>query len=93
MAERKLSVEQAFQEQMCLRCYGAGNPKKPAYVVGEIRKWLTPVYLKLANKLQTKSISELKDSDCRFKQFEKLPSAKFICKPSPYATRSRHNED
>lgn len=42
---KKNNHKVAFQKQMCERGYSRGNPHKPEYVVKEIRKDLTPLFL------------------------------------------------
>jgi hypothetical protein len=38
----------AFEDDMCERGYGSGNPQKPAYVVGKLELELTPLYRAMA---------------------------------------------
>lgn len=80
--DKKLETLDVFKQQMCENGYGAGNPNKPPYVVNEIRKWLTPIYLKLAKKLKEKSLSEISESECRFTKKDKLVMSAFKCKKS-----------
>jgi hypothetical protein len=63
------SIEKAFQKEMCERGYEGGNPRKfneSFFVVKAVRENLTPLYLKMAAKLQSGSMTE---DDC-----DSLPS-------------------
>ena len=46
--EPDLDPARAFDLEMCERGYGAGNPLKPGFVVGQVEANLTPLYQKLA---------------------------------------------
>ncbi len=46
--EPTLTADKAFDEEMCERGYGSGNPLKPAFVTGALDHGLTPLYQKLA---------------------------------------------
>lgn len=48
LTEPALTADQAFDEEMCERGYGAGNPLKPAFVKGQLAGGLTPFYRKLS---------------------------------------------
>ncbi|MBX3192024.1 MAG: tyrosine-protein phosphatase, partial [Labilithrix sp.] len=48
LAEPDLTAERAWDEEMCERGYGGGNPLKPAFVKGQLDRGLTPLYRKLA---------------------------------------------
>lgn len=50
--KQRWSIEKAFKEEMCERGYGRGNKNKPSYVVSEIRSALTPIFLKMAKRIQ-----------------------------------------
>lgn len=46
--EPSLTAERAWDEEMCERGYGSGNPLKPGFVTGALEEGLTPLYRKLA---------------------------------------------
>ncbi len=48
VGDRGLAADKAWDEEMCERGYGAGNPLKPAFVKGQLADGLTPFYQKLA---------------------------------------------
>jgi hypothetical protein len=43
-----LDPRSAFEDDMCERGYGSGNPQKPAFVVGKLEQELTPLYRSMA---------------------------------------------
>ena len=51
----------AFENEMCEKGYSAGNPRKPVYypapVAAAIRQELTPLFLKLAYKIEKGEIT------------------------------------
>lgn len=49
------SPAEAFQQEMCAHGYGSGNKRKPRDVVREIRKNLTPLFLKMVYLLKNDS--------------------------------------
>jgi len=57
MLKQGKSKKTVFYEQMCSRGYERGNPNKPTYVINEIRKDLTPLFMYMANLVETKKIS------------------------------------
>ena len=52
MLEEGLSKEEVFEEEMCGRKYGDGNPGKPWAVKSAIQKELTPLFLSIAQKIE-----------------------------------------
>ena len=46
--EPSLTAERAWDEEMCERGYGSGNPLKPGFVTGALDRGLTPLYRKLS---------------------------------------------
>jgi hypothetical protein len=50
LVEREMTPERAWDEEMCERGYGSGNPLKPAFVVNALNadSGLTPLYRKMA---------------------------------------------
>lgn len=44
----RIDPKRAFDDEMCERGYAAGNPLKPAFVVAELDRGLTPLYRKMA---------------------------------------------
>lgn len=71
------SQEEVFKDQMCLRGYSAGNHHKPWKVVSEIRKGLSPLFVKLAAKIKSGELTlqNLDQNVCK-----KLPWIKKIPK-------------
>lgn len=62
-----------FQERMCEKGYGAGNPQKPFHrVVGPIRESLTPFFMKMIFLLKTQ---RLKYEDLNYEVCNKDPKA------------------
>ncbi len=57
MLKAKKSKKAAFYGQMCANGYGRGNPNKPAYVVNEIRKDLSPLFMYMAKMIEKKKIT------------------------------------
>lgn len=51
--ESNLDAAAAWDEEMCERGYGAGNPLKPSFVVKAVDGGLTPLYRKLAYLVKT----------------------------------------
>lgn len=48
LTEDDLDAATAWDREMCERGYGAGNPEKPAFVIGKLEHGLKPLYRKLA---------------------------------------------
>jgi Tyrosine phosphatase family len=46
--EPSLTAERAWDEEMCERGYGSGNPLKPVFVTGALEDGLRPLYRKLS---------------------------------------------
>lgn len=44
-------LDQLFQEELCERGYGAGDPLKPRRVYSAVRRYLTPLFLKMIFKV------------------------------------------
>lgn len=56
--EPGLGADAAWDQEMCERGYGSGNPLKPAFVTGALAQGLTPLYRKLAWMVATGKISK-----------------------------------
>lgn len=86
--EPTLRADRAWDEEMCERGYGAGNPLKPYFVTGALDRGLTPLYRKLAflvatGKLKASSLdasvcSTDPESDAAFAS-QALPLARLTC--------------
>lgn len=55
--EPGLGADRAWDEEMCERGYGGGNPLKPAFVKGQLEGGLTPFYQKISWMIATGKIS------------------------------------
>lgn len=53
MLEERIPAEQVFRTEMCARGFSDGNPNKPPMVTNAIQKELTPLFIALAEKIQT----------------------------------------
>ncbi len=53
MVHERINRERAFREEMCARGYSDGNPQKPAVVTSAIQRELTPLFLALAQKVES----------------------------------------
>ncbi len=53
MVHERINREKAFREEMCARGYSDGNPNKPAVVTSAIQRELTPLFLALAQKVES----------------------------------------
>ncbi|MBY0517258.1 MAG: dual specificity protein phosphatase family protein [Bacteriovoracaceae bacterium] len=62
MTHDRISTEQAWSQEMCPRGYADGNKNKPRMVTSAIHKQLTPLFLALAEKIE--SSEELSKSSC-----------------------------
>lgn len=71
------TIEKAFQDELCERGYEHGNGNKPSFVVNEIRRDLTPLFLSMANLIKDKKITldNLDYSFCK-KRLKKYPKKK-----------------
>jgi hypothetical protein len=69
MKQQNWSLDQAFQKEMCVRGYEAGDPGKPKAVAAAVRKELTPVFLAMA-----KQVSAKKSIDCDQLNFDMTPA-------------------
>lgn len=54
--EPGLGADKAWDEEMCERGYGGGNPLKPAFVKGQLEAGLTPFYQKISWMIATGKI-------------------------------------
>lgn len=54
--EPGLGADKAWDEEMCERGYGGGNPLKPAFVKGQLEDGLTPFYQKISWMIATGKI-------------------------------------
>ena len=73
MLDQGWSRWKAFDEEMCARGYGQGNPNKPYKVYKEIREDLTPLYMEMADLIRTGVLTyqNLNDSVCsHFRGFD-----------------------
>jgi hypothetical protein len=57
MLSQKWSKKRAFYYEMCENGYGHGNGNKPFYVYNEIRTDLTPLFIHMANKVNSGDLS------------------------------------
>lgn len=57
LREPTLTADKAWDEEMCERGYGSGNPLKPSFVTGQLARGLTPLYRKLAFLVATGRIT------------------------------------
>jgi hypothetical protein len=81
--EPNLTPEQAWDEEMCERGYGAGNPLKPAAVTQALETSLKPLYRKLAwlaksGKLDAAACNTDPEGDPTFER-EAVPLARLEC--------------
>lgn len=53
MLEENISATKAFREEMCARGYSDGNRNKPALVTSAIQKELTPLFIAIAEKIES----------------------------------------
>ncbi len=53
MIHENITREKAFRDEMCARGYGDGNGHKPVVVTSAIQKELTPLFLALAQKVES----------------------------------------
>lgn len=62
LVDEAMTPERAFDEEMCENGYAAGNPLKPAFVVGALdaESGLTPLYQRMAYLVATKKITAAK---------------------------------
>jgi hypothetical protein len=69
------SLRQVFQEEMCDYGYEAGDPTKPRQIVRQIRKELTPLFLKMAKLVESNvlSLEHLELSACAVEPVEIPP--------------------
>ncbi len=88
VVEPDLDAARAWDEEMCERGYGSGNPLKPGFVVGELEHGLTPLYRKLSY-LAKRGVLEAESpsaeicgsdpsADARF-EAEAVPAARLRC--------------
>ena len=56
VSEPTLGADKAWDQEMCERGYGSGNPLKPAFVTSALDHALTPLYRKLAWMVATGKI-------------------------------------
>ncbi len=87
MLSQGWSMRKAFYNEMCENGYANGNPQKPDYVVGEIRKDLTPLFMYMAQKIESGELSlgVLSKATCQ----DEIPAQKILrCKSS-----SRYSSD
>jgi hypothetical protein len=67
-----------FQEEMCERGYGAGNPQKPGFVVSSVESELTPLYRKMAKLVADgKLTSALSKTACNVEP--QISADKLVC--------------
>jgi GTPase len=76
-----MSTQDAFENEMCANGYSDGNPGKNGMVSGPIQKGLTPLYLAMAEKIQSGAWKKGKLSKTLCKSI-KLEPTKLTCKKS-----------
>jgi hypothetical protein len=68
-----------FQQEMCERGYGAGNPQKPGFVVGSVEGEITPLYRKMAKLVADGKLTRtLSKSACAIEP-QIADDARFTC--------------
>lgn len=72
MLNNGLSHLEAFKSQMCQRGFAHGNPKKPYYVIKQIRQGLTPLYIQMARLIDKGdlALNNLDESVCEKHQIQ-----------------------
>ncbi|MCB9091514.1 MAG: tyrosine-protein phosphatase [Halobacteriovoraceae bacterium] len=87
------NARQVFENEMCTRGYGRGNPQKPEVVYKAIRKELTPLYFKMAKLIQTRRINlrKLDEKVCNGITISSSGIPPY-CKPQPIPKKSRTRE-
>lgn len=58
LTEAGLDAGVAWDGEMCERGYGAGNPLKPGFVVGQLENGLKPLYQKMAYLIATGALTK-----------------------------------
>lgn len=53
ISEENLSVQEAWDEELCARGYGDGNRRKPKIVTNAIHQELSPLFFALAEKIKS----------------------------------------
>ncbi len=88
MPEEGWSTRKAFDDEMCMHGYEAGNPQKPEFVVDIIRREMTPIFLKLATLVDTGTIAagKLDRSVCAQDVRAHYELSDYACKASPLFT-------
>lgn len=85
------NLEKVFKEEMCQKGYERGNPKKPQRVVEAIRAELTPLFLRMAHKIQLGELSSQnldKEKICDFSpdflssMDKTIKAERFTCLPA-----------
>lgn len=82
MLDEGLSRDQVFKVEMCERLYSDGNPNKPKIVVAAIQKDLTPLFIALAEKIESGEWNKLNLSKKSCKDLKLVPT-KLNCKNRP----------
>ena len=83
MLTSNYSKKKAFYTEMCENGYGHGNANKPWYVYNEIRNDLTPLYIYMANKIESGELTyDDINSDICTDNIEKKKAEKLKCKVS-----------
>lgn len=54
-------AREAFDQDMCERGYGKGNPQKPGFVVGQLEDSLAPLYRSMAHLIAEKKLTKTLD--------------------------------
>lgn len=90
MHKQGWTTRKAFDQEMCMHGYEAGNPRKPDGVVQTIRQELTPIFLKLATLVDIGAISagHLDRSVCARDIQARYRTSDFSCKASPLYSES-----
>jgi len=66
MVNENLSIKQVFENEMCEKGYGKGNPFKPYKVTSAIRSDLTPLFIAMAKRITESKVtlSDINESLC-----------------------------
>lgn len=99
-AKNAWDMKRAFDDELCARGYEAGNPKKPQHVVDAIRQELTPLFMKMAYKIETGEMKgeALTRKICRkdpaneaaFRDNPRYRAENYVCRKSPNYALNTH---
>jgi protein-tyrosine phosphatase len=68
-----------FQQEMCERGYGAGNPQKPGFVVGSVEGEMTPLYRKMAKLVADGKLTEALSKSACATEPQIATDPRFVC--------------